>query len=90
MPPAVEAQNVNHWTTGEIPKKTVLILWCSTLKSTVVQYNQHEGAGIEQPGKKITDWMSLEEGEEVGNGRAEGSSAIGGGRQAAVSLTPDI
>ena len=30
------------------------------------------------------------EGEEVGDGRAEGSSAIGDGGQAAVSLTPDI
>ena len=29
-------------------------------------------------------------GEEVGDGRAEGSSAIGDGGQAAVSLTPDI
>ena len=26
----------------------------------------------------------------MGDGRAEGSSAIGDGRQAAVSLTPDI
>ena len=26
----------------------------------------------------------------VGVGRAEGSAAIGGGRQAAISLTPDI
>ena len=29
-------------------------------------------------------------GEEVGDGRAEGSSAIGDGGQAAVSLTPDM
>ena len=27
---------------------------------------------------------------EVGDGRAEGSSAIGDGRQAAISLTPDV
>ena len=26
----------------------------------------------------------------MGDGRAEGSSAIGGGGQAAISLTPDI
>ena len=31
----------------------------------------------------------LEEGEEVGDGRAEESSAIGEGGQAAISLTPD-
>ena len=31
----------------------------------------------------------LEEGEEVGDGRAEGWSAIGDGGQAAISLTPD-
>ena len=29
-------------------------------------------------------------GEEVGDGRAEGSSAIGDGGQAAISLTPDV
>ena len=32
---------------------------------------------------------SLEEGEGVGNGRAEGSSAIGDGGQAVISFTPD-
>ena len=32
----------------------------------------------------------LEEGEEVGDGRVEGSSAIGDGGQAAISLTPDV
>ena len=32
----------------------------------------------------------MEEGEEVGDGRAEGSSATGAGEQAAVSLTPDV
>ena len=31
-----------------------------------------------------------EEGEEVGDGRAEGSSTIGDGGQAAMSLTPNI
>jgi len=30
------------------------------------------------------------EGEEMGDGRAEGLSAIGDGRQAAISLTPAI
>ena len=42
--------------------------------------------GIKWTGKK-GDW--LEEGEEVGEGRAEGSSAVGYGGQAAFSLTPD-
>ena len=32
----------------------------------------------------------MEGGEEVGDGRAEGSSAIGDGGQAASSRTPDI
>ena len=32
----------------------------------------------------------MEQGEEVGDGRAEASSAVGGGGQASVSLTPDI
>ena len=32
----------------------------------------------------------MEEGEEVGDGRAEGLSAIGDGRQAAISLTPHV
>ena len=31
----------------------------------------------------------MEEGEEVGDGTAEGSSAIGDGGQAAISLMPD-
>ena len=31
----------------------------------------------------------MEEGEEVGDGTAEGSSAIGEGGQAAISLMPD-
>ena len=67
--------------------KTFLNLQYSTLKSTVVQYNSwHTGAGIEWAGKK-SYW--LEEGEEVEDGRAEGSSAIGDGGQAAISLTHD-
>ena len=32
----------------------------------------------------------LEQREEVGDGRAEGSSAIGDGWQAAISLMPDV
>ena len=32
----------------------------------------------------------MEEGEEVGDGRAEGSSAIGDGGQAAISLMADV
>ena len=32
----------------------------------------------------------MEEGQEVGDGRAEGSSAIGDRGQAAMSLTPDV
>ena len=68
-------------------KKTFLILQYSTLKGTVVQYNSwHRVAGIEWTGKK-SYW--LEEGEEVGDGRAEGSSAIGDGGQAAISLMAD-
>ena len=34
--------------------------------------------------------LLMEEEEEVGDGRAEGSSATGDGGQAATSLTPDI
>lgn len=53
------------------------------MKCTVVQYNSWPiGAGIEWTDKK--DYW-LEERQEVGDGRAEGSSAIGDGRQAAVS-----
>ena len=45
------------------------------MKSTIGQYKSwHTGAGIEWTGKKS---YCLEEGEEVGDGRAEGSSAIG-------------
>ena len=57
------------------------------MKSTVIQYNSwHTGAGIEWTDKKS---YYLEEGEEVGDGTAEGSSAIGDGGQAAISLMPD-
>ena len=68
-------------------KKTFLLLQYSPLKRTVVQHNSwYPGAGIEWAGKK-SYW--LEEGEEVGDGRAEGSSATGDGGQAAIPLTPD-
>ena len=58
------------------------------MKSTVVQYNSwYSGAGIEWTGKKS---YQLEEGEEVGDGRAERSSAVGDRGRAAISLTSDI
>ena len=69
-------------------EKTLLILWCNTLKDTIVQYNNwHTEAGILWTDKMIY-W--LEEGEEMGDGRADGSSAAGDGGQAAISLTSDI
>ena len=59
-----------------------------TLKSIAVQYNSwHPGADIKRTGKK-SYW--LEKGEEVGDSRAEGLSAIGDRRQVAVLLTPDL
>ena len=52
-----------------------------------MQYNSwYIGAGIEWRGKKGY-W--LEEGVEVGDGRAEGSSVMGDGGQAAISLMTD-
>ena len=69
-------------------EKTLLILWCNTLKDTIVQYNNwHTEAGILWTDKMIY-W--LEEGEEMGDGRADGSSAAGDGGQAAASLMPDV
>ena len=60
----------------------------STFKSTVAQcHSWHTEAGMEGTSKKS---YRLEEGEEVGDGRAEGLSAIGDGGQAAVSLMSDI
>jgi len=57
------------------------------LKSTIGQYKSwHTGAGIEWTGKKS---YCLEEGEGVGDGVAEGSSAIGDGGQAEISLMSD-
>ena len=46
----------------------------------------HPGTGIKGAGKKS---YGLEKGEEVGDGRAEGSSAVGDGGYAAISLMPD-
>ena len=40
---------------------------------------------MSEQARRVTD----EEGEEVGDGRAEGSSATGDGGQAAMSLMPD-
>ena len=60
----------------------------SALKSTVVLYNSwYTGVGIEWPGKN-SYW--LEEGDGLGDGTAEESSAIGHRGQAAISLMPDI
>ena len=68
--------------------KIFLILQYSTLKSRIAQYNNwHTRAGIKRTGKES---YCLEEGEEVGNDRAEGSSATGDGGQAAISLTPEV
>ena len=56
-------------------------------KSTAGQYNSwHPRAGTEWTGRK-SYW--LRRGEEVGDDRTEGSSAMGGGGRAAVSLLPD-
>ena len=55
--------------------------------SSPIQYCWNTGAGIEWT-DKMSYW--LEEGEEVGDGRAEGSSAAGDGGQAAALLMPDV
>ena len=68
--------------------ETVLILQYSILKSTVIKYNSwHTGAGIAWIGKN-SYW--LEEWEEAGDGGAKGSSVVGRGGHAAVSLMPDV
>ena len=52
----------------------------------MVQYNSWQtGAGIEKTAEKSD---RLEEGEEVGDGRAEGPSATGDAGPAATQLTP--
>ena len=54
----------------------------------MVQYNsRHTEAGIKWTGKKS---YLLEDGEEVEDGRAEGSSPVEDGGQAAVPPTPGI
>ena len=69
-------------------KKTLCSAQYRTLKSTVAQSNSwHTGAGIERADKKSPQ---LAAGEGEGDGRAEGSLAIGGGGQAAMSLVPDV
>ena len=65
-----------------------LILQYSTLNSTVVYTAQRlacRGVASSGQAKGVTDCRR----EEVGDGRAEGSSTIGDGGQAAVSLTCD-
>ena len=58
------------------------------MKSIVVwYYSWHTEAGTEWTGK-MSYW--LEDGKKVGDGRAEGSSATGNGRQAAMSLMSDV
>ena len=58
------------------------------MKSIVIQYNsRHTGAGIKWIGKKS---YLLEEGEKVGDGRVEWSSAIGDRGQSAIYLTPYV
>ena len=89
MPPAAEAQNVNRWTTREVPKENSFNLMVQYLEKFSTTTGMWGLASSDQA-RRVTDWRSLEEGEEVGDSRAEGSSAIGGGGQAALSLTPDI
>lgn len=58
-------------------KITKKILQCSELKTDSINYNScHAGAGIREQARRVTDWG----GEEVGDGKAEGSSATGGRR----------
>ena len=54
--------------------------------NTTSQQLAHRGwHGVNRPEEFL-----MEEGEEVGDGRAEGSSAIGDGGQPAASLMPDV
>ena len=55
------------------------------MKNTVVQFQQLVYRGWH----RVNRQELLEAAEEVGDGRAEGSSPIGDGGQAAVSLKPD-
>ena len=69
-------------------KRSFINLQYNTLKRRVVQYNSwHPGAGMEWTGKS-SHWP--EEGEEAGDGRAEGPSAVGDGGRATLSLLPDV
>ena len=64
-----------------------LILQYSTLKST--EYSTPAGTwelAWSKEARRVTDWV----GEEEGDGRTEGSAAIGDGGQAAVSLSFDV
>ena len=71
-----------------IHKKQNIFNLISTLRSMAVWYNSwHTGTGIKWTGKR-SYWV--EEGKKVGDGRVEGLSAIGDGRQAAVSVTPHV
>ena len=61
----------------------------------ILQYLGKYGSTIQWPSHRGWHRVNrqdefLEEGEEVGDGRAEGSSAIGDGGQAAVSLMLDV
>ena len=56
------------------------------MKNTVVQFQQLVYRGWHQVNRQEE---LLEVAEEVGDGRAEGSSTTGDGGQAAVSLMPD-
>ena len=65
-----------------------LILQYRTLKSTVLQYNSWpQGLASSERSRRVTPWRRERR---VGDGRAEGSSAIGDGGQAVISLMPDI
>ena len=69
-------------------KGNIFNLTVQDLEKYSSQYNSwRPGTGIKGTGKK-SYWP--EEGEEVGDGRAEGPSAVGDGGYAAVSFMPDI
>ena len=67
-------------------KDNILILRCSTLKSSVVQYSWHN-RGWHLVNRK--EEFLQEEGGEAGGSLTEGSAAVGDGGQAAISLMPD-
>ena len=49
---------------------------------------QHEHLASSEGAERVSDW--LEVGEEVGDDRAEGLSAIGDGGRVTTSLMPDV